>query len=106
MFCSKCGKEIDDKAVICVGCGNRVSGASAEVDKPSGLMAVLSFFVPLVGLILYLVYNDTKPLLAKSAGKGALIGVIVSVALTVLFVIVYIIFIGALIGGLSNGVIY
>ena len=27
MFCSNCGKEIDDKAVICPGCGVPVAGA-------------------------------------------------------------------------------
>lgn len=26
-FCSNCGKEIDDRAVICPGCGVPVAGA-------------------------------------------------------------------------------
>ena len=28
MFCSKCGKEIDDNAVVCIGCG-------CAVEKPA-----------------------------------------------------------------------
>ena len=37
----------------------------------------LGFFVPIVGLILYLVWKDEKPLSARRAGWGALISVIV-----------------------------
>ena len=40
-------------------------------------MTALGFFIPIVGLILYLVWKDQTPLKAKSAGKGALIGAIV-----------------------------
>ena len=53
--------------------------AAADSDTGSAGWAVLGFFFPLVGLILYLVWKDSKPLSAKQAGKGALIGVIVSV---------------------------
>lgn len=56
-------------------------------DAPNAGFAVLSFFFPLVGLILYLVWNDQYPLKAKSCGKGALIGVITEVALVLLSVI-------------------
>ena len=55
----------------------------AAVEKDDGNIgwAILGFFFPLVGLILYLVWKDSKPLSAKKASKGALIGVIVVVAL-------------------------
>ena len=49
---------------------------------------MLSFFFPIVGLILYLVWMDSEPGKAKSAGKGALIGVIVSAALFMLLFII------------------
>lgn len=47
-------------------------------DSGSAGWGVLGFFIPLVGLILFLVWKDTKPRSAKSAGIGALVGVIVS----------------------------
>ena len=53
-------------------------------DAPSGGYAVLGFFIPVVGLILYLVWKDQTPLRAGSAGKGALIGVIVGVVGSIL----------------------
>ena len=47
-------------------------------------MTALGFFIPIVGLILYLVWKDQTPLKAKSAGKGALIGAIVWTILSIL----------------------
>lgn len=66
----------------------------AAADTGSAGWAVLGFFFPIVGLILYLVWNTTRPRDAKQAGKGALIGVIVEVALGLL----YAIFVGVLVG--------
>ena len=56
------------------------SAIPAAGDGPSVGFAVLSFFFPLIGLILYLVWKDSNPLKAKSCGKGALVGVIISAA--------------------------
>ena len=86
-FCSKCGHELVDEAVVCVNCGCSVAdpttptapAAPAVADAPNIGFAILGFFIPLVGLILYLLNKDTAPLKAKSAGKGALIGFIVSI---------------------------
>ncbi len=99
-FCSKCGKEIHDEAVVCPNCGCSVSNTPVanENDAPSTGYAVLGFFLPIVGLILYLIFKEKTPLKAKSAGKGALIGVIVSVVVY----LIYFIFIGALIGGMAS----
>ena len=96
-YCSKCGKEIMNKAVICPGCGcaqennvqNNVQGNSVpqlkealsdiqkEVWSNSG-WSLLSFFIPIVGLILYLVWKETSPSKAKAVGYGALIGFVIS----------------------------
>jgi len=89
-FCSKCGKEIHDDAVFCVHCGcatEAVNQRTAVDDAPSTGFWFLGFFIPLAGLILYIVEKDTKPLRAKSAGKGALVGFITSFALSFLYII-------------------
>ena len=41
--------------------------------------AVLGFLIPLVGLILFLAWNTSRPNDAKAAGKGALIGFCVGI---------------------------
>lgn len=57
-------------------------------DQGSFGWAILGFFIPLVGLILFLVWKDSKPGDAKKAGMGALVSVIFSVVLWLLFIII------------------
>ena len=57
-------------------------------DTGSFGWAVLGFFIPLVGLILFLVWKNEKPLSAKKAGMGALVSVILTVALYVIFIVI------------------
>ncbi len=100
-FCSKCGKEIHDDAVMCIHCGCAVAQANTAPnvnDAPSAGLAVLGFFIPLVGLILYLVNKESSPQKAKSAGKGALIGFIVSVVVSIIY--------GAAVGAMIGGMMY
>ena len=52
--------------------------APAQKSGSSFGWAVLGFFIPLAGLILCLVWGQTRPEDAKAAGKGALISVIIS----------------------------
>lgn len=80
-YCSKCGKEIMDEAVICpvCGCPQKEMTTANSKDASSFGWGLLGFCIPLVGLILYLVWKDGTPLKAKSAGKGALIGFIVGI---------------------------
>lgn len=76
-----------------------VQAAPNPQDTGSFGWAVLGFFVPLVGLILYLVWKNEKPLTARRAGKGALISVIVSVVLMVIWMILMFILVGSMAGG-------
>ena len=101
MFCEKCGTQLAQGATFCPNCGTPVAGApapgpapaynaapmypqQAPVDQPSIGYAILGFFFPIIGLILFLVWKDQKPLQAKSVGKGALIGAIVSVVVGII----------------------
>lgn len=95
-FCSKCGKEINDEAVVCVHCGCAIEGkkTSAKQDSDSFGWACLGFCIPVVGLILWLMWKDETPMKAKRAGIGAL----VSVILAVVFYIIYFVIILAMIG--------
>jgi hypothetical protein len=49
-------------------------------DAPSFGFAFLSFLFPLIGFILFRVWNNSSPQKAKSCGKGAYIGFFVDVA--------------------------
>ena len=86
-FCSYCGKEIMAQAIICPHCGCAVA-ASPEVDIPSTGLNVLSFFIPLVGLILYCVHQNKTPRKARAIGKWALIGFGVDMFVSILLYMV------------------
>ena len=88
-YCSHCGKEIVEDAVVCVHCGCAIEGVKKkDEDKKSPLWFLLGFFIPIVGLILYCVWKDEYPLRAKSVGKGALISALISVGLVVSFYLI------------------
>ncbi len=79
-FCKNCGQEIDDKAVVCVHCGVSQAPEQAPVVDNGGFgWGLLGCCIPLVGLILFLVWKDSKPKSAKAAGIGALVSVGLSV---------------------------
>ncbi len=92
MFCSKCGKENSDSAVVCSNCGNQLQPfsrpAAVGQDGPIGGLGIVCFLFPIVGLVLYLVWKDTTPMKANGAGKAALWGVGVSIALYLLVIII------------------
>ena len=67
---------------------------------PSAGWGVLGFFFPIVGLILFLVWNDVYPRRAKMCGKGALISVIVAAVLVVLWIIIVIVIVA--VAGVSS----
>ena len=83
-FCKNCGAQIDDNAVACTSCGASQSTAPAVVDKGGFGWGLLGWCVPIVGLILFLVWKDTKPKTAKAAGIGALVSTIAGVLIYVL----------------------
>lgn len=86
-YCKNCGKMIDDKAVICPHCGVAQENKPQVVDNGGFGWSVLGCCIPIVGLILYLVWKDTKPVTAKAVGIGALVGVGLTVLYYVLVVV-------------------
>ena len=79
-FCKYCGAQIDDNAVVCTSCGVAQNNTPAVVDKGGFGWGALGCCLPLVGLILFLVWKDTKPKTSKAAGIGALVSVGIAVA--------------------------
>lgn len=98
MYCKNCGKEIDDKAIVCIYCGVPVNNTQESscnsgqlVDNGGFGWGILGCCIPVVGLILFLVWKDSKPKTAKAAGIGALITTI-----AIILFYVFIILVGAL----------
>ena len=106
-FCKNCGSQINDGTMICPKCGaSQNSGANYNYsggmpprnsyDNGGFGWGLLGCCIPLVGLILFLVWKDEKPVTAKTAGMGALI----SVCITVVFYII------AIVLGIASSAMY
>ena len=75
-YCRNCGAEINEYALTCPKCGAQPSTEpSAPPDEGGFLWGRLGCCITIAGLILFLVWKDTKPNTAKAAGIGALVSV-------------------------------
>ena len=95
-YCSNCGNMITNNGAFCPECGARiVAEVTPNTDnEPNFGYALLGFFLPIVGIILYFMWKNEKPGKAKSALRGALFD------LTVLGAILLLILLVAVKGGL------
>lgn len=74
MYCPNCGAENMKTAEYCANCGvslvnnQRPNYVTPEEDRPNIGINLLSLCcVPILGIILYFVWKDSKPVAAKSA---------------------------------------
>ena len=72
-YCSHCGNEVSEEAVICVKCGCSVQNFNASQtvvsrDEVSVGMVILSILIPLVGIIYWAVNAKSKPKAARACG--------------------------------------
>ena len=105
MYCKNCGRTVDDTSSYCNNCGARIDNkfdANVSEDSSSIWFAILGFFIPIVGLILFLIYEGKKPKRAKSVGKGALIGFLTKIVLSIILVILYVVFAASLFSNISD----
>ena len=102
-YCTKCGKEISEEAVICIHCGRSVESANASNDSDNKGWWCLGFFTslfltPVIGLILWLVWKDDAPKKAKQVGLGTLWSLLPAAIIIVVSFIIYFVTIGSLMG--------
>ncbi|MEG2918215.1 MAG: zinc-ribbon domain-containing protein [Clostridium sp.] len=100
MFCTNCGREIDNNVEICPLCGvkTRVVETVIErvvepakvttVDNPSHFAGIVSCCFPVVGLILYFIWEDQKPKSSKLICYWMLGGTAAWVLFYILFVVI------------------
>lgn len=102
-YCSQCGNPLADNDRFCGVCGNSTEHTEYKSTEPSKKVGekeehanvglkVISFLIPIVGLILYLVWMDEHKTKAKECGKMALISVCIGVGFSLLSGILAIVF--------------
>ncbi len=91
MFCKHCGKELAEGSKFCPYCGGNLEENNenskmtnqTSYDSGSAGWGILGFLIPVVGLILFIVWHDSKPNNARNAGIGALICVCLSIVISI-----------------------
>lgn len=113
MICNKCNAPVNEGEKFCPGCGNDLTinppiqgevnspavsqpvGSNENVnvgatinnissqDKVNIWLVILSWFIPLAGLIIFFVQKKSSPKTAKASGLCALISAILSIIITV-----------------------
>lgn len=105
MYCSNCGNELNEKAVICPKCGcisnpemynaafdavrNNNNGNIQQTEKhdtPNPGFSILAFLIPLFGIVIYIADHKKTPVACKRYLTWSLI----SIGLKILFFVVYI----------------
>lgn len=78
MYCPHCGDQISEHAEICPKCGVRVKSASSSgEDKPNIAVNLISFCcIPLLGIVMFFVWKNDKPIAAKSALIWAIVSIV------------------------------
>jgi len=91
-YCINCGKKLKEGADVCLCCGKQVryttntQSTVSENDTGSFGWAVLGFFFPIVGIVLFAIWNKTKPNDAKKSLIGAIVGFVVPIIMFFIFV--------------------
>ena len=83
MRCKFCGKEIKDTSYLCPYCG--VKQPDEPEDGHIGLWGILCFLCPPVGLVLYALWKEKRPLRASESGSIVFFGIILFFAIFLFF---------------------
>ena len=91
MKCSNCGKDLNEKSAFCTNCGTKVGETRNSSNGSSSGWGVLGFFFPVIGLVLYLVWKESKPSASKASGIGALISFILNIVIYIIYLVIAIV---------------
>lgn len=84
-YCRKCGSEMSEQAIKCSECGEvHIQKSGPSDDRGSFLHVLIGLCVPIIGLILFIVWNKDRPNSARNALIGALISLPIIVILGII----------------------
>ena len=92
MYCRKCGKEIDDQAIVCIGCGCAVQETKKDTEQDTsktGIGILMGFFLGIIGLIIGLCLYKEDTVARKTFMKGWGITFGICAGITIIFFIIY-----------------
>ena len=107
MYCSNCGKELNDNAVICPGCGVPTGKNGIPAQEKMNVLAivgfVLAFFIPVAGLICSIIGKNNADEYGGNGKSLATAGIAISIAEIVIIVLSVILIIALAFTGVLAG---
>lgn len=101
MYCPRCNSSVPEGNHFCGNCGANLSAGNSyqpyntnppnyPVEDPTESLLpykLLSFVIPIAGIVLYFVDKDSRPLRAKACIKYSLISIVLSFVISILITI-------------------
>lgn len=84
MYCPNCGRAVRDNENFCIRCGAPLVASRPDDGDTELCYAIAGGILPLLGFVLYFVYEAKRPRRAKAALNGALVGFGIRVALSLI----------------------
>ena len=96
LICKYCNKEVTSGSNHCSYCGALLNDNLSTNNIPSGnnynlvpkaniFLAILSFFIPIVGVIIFIIKKDSDTKTAKASGMCALVSFILNFVCIILY---------------------
>ena len=79
VYCKNCGTTMEDSATVCPKCGVRQSDMSSQSSYGGFGWTLLGCVIPILGLILYLIWKESRPGRARALLTGAVISLVAAV---------------------------
>lgn len=91
MYCKHCGKFMNENSSYCTYCGTRLTDNEDDLynDHFNWGFAILGFLIPILGLILFIIYEKKNPKKASAAIKGVLAKIITKIVIFIILIILY-----------------
>lgn len=87
--CEYCGAVIHDEDQFCLQCGKKVKNYNDTATGGTFIYGFFSFFIPLLGFLMYLMLKGTRNPQAKTSIRWAFIGLAFYVVATVILLLFY-----------------
>lgn len=106
-YCQNCGSAMVNEDAVCPQCGISQVPVTEPIqrddDEGSKIgYGILGFFIPVVGLVLYILWKKEKPATAKAAGKGALISFVLGIVFYIVVMVCSIMFLDSEIDAMED----
>lgn len=100
-YCRNCGKKIDKSSNVCPKCGYQLSKSNQNHDSVENFFIYLvSFLIPFVGIIIWMVTKEESPNRARTALTLSLVSTGLVFLFFIVFVLLMFLFIFSGIGGI------